>query len=240
MSTLRFKDSKTAVKNRSTKKTFEEYLRDAESLKSDIYVRCDGFDDVLAACNSDSVETPYINFLRVFWKRHSDYYTNQQIVQAAANRWNEMSILQRCKYSVNPPKTSLGYCDSENSSTASELPGSSDSDEQSDSDPGTPKATDTFFGGSSNGGGECYNKKKEPQYSKPKCMKPKPSCPKPKSKVKKCCAKPKPKCARPKPACPRPKKRMSCPKPKPRCPKPKSRCAKPKPKCPKPKPSCPK
>ncbi|KAI8040825.1 histone-like protein 18C isoform X2 [Drosophila gunungcola] len=213
MSYLRFKGCKT-------KKTLEEHLRDADGLKSDINVNYDGIGDLQAACNSDNNdESSYINFLGQYWARYEDYYTDSQIEQAAANRWNDMSVSDRRQYSVSPPIAIRGDTDCSSTSTI-KLPSSANSDDQMESEPGTSKDTAAFYGNSDD---EC-------QKREPKCRKPRKRCAKPRamSKVKRRCAKPKPKCARAKPACPRPRKKMACSKPRPRSRKAKPACPKPR------------
>ncbi|XP_017121737.1 histone-like protein 18C isoform X2 [Drosophila elegans] len=206
MSFLWFKDYKT-------KKTLED------GLKSDIYVNYDGIGDLQAACSSDyNDESSYINFLGQYWTRYEDYYTDSQIEQAAASRWNDMSVSDRRQYSLSPPIATRGDTDCSSTSII-KLPSSVDSDVQMKSEPDTSKDTGAFFGHSSD---EC-------QRRKPKCVKPRKRCAKPraKSKVKRRCAKPKPKCARAKPKCHRPRKK-ACSKPRPRACKAKPVCHKPR------------
>ncbi|KAH8379266.1 hypothetical protein KR009_003971, partial [Drosophila setifemur] len=177
-----------------------------------------------STCMQDGEMTPpYGQFLRDFKKRYGDYYTELQLSQAAARRWNEMSPERRCQYAMDETQTSQSKKDCRGPSSGSE-----------DVDDNDDITNEYFFGGGCDKKPKCCAKPKKKKCCakpKPKCAA-KPKCPKPKPK----CAKPKPKCAKPKPKCPKQEcpKKLECPK-KQECP---PQCPKPKPKCPKPKPKC--
>ncbi|XP_037715523.1 histone-like protein 18C [Drosophila subpulchrella] len=175
-------------------------------------------DTTQAPRGDDLVKVCFNNYVREYRKRYLEQYTEDQILEAATEQWEKMSLIHQFQYysNVEDPMDSTGpehMINMENMEFERSAP------------------TD-----------KCCPKKRKPKCRKPKRCggkpKPKLTCPVKRSSCAKPCPKMKPVCPKSRPSCPT----RSCPKPL--CPKPSCRkpCS-PKPCCPKPscaKPSCPK